>query len=57
MSSSCGDPSRKMPWYRQMMAMFAVENKQKEVERRANLPKEGNAQRRKVKQEDTLAGK
>jgi hypothetical protein len=53
MSSSNGDPSRKIPWYRQMLAKFENENKVKEVARR-NLPKETTADRRKATREDQI---
>ena len=57
MSSSTGDPSKKMTWYRSMMAKFDRQNKLLNIEKRKNTPKVTGKDRRKQKMEDVVAGK
>ena len=57
MSSSTGDPSRKISWYCSMMAKFDKENYEKEAERRKNAPRITGKDKRKQKMEDVVAGK
>lgn len=52
MSSSSGNPSRKQPWYRQMMAKLSNENTIK----MESLSKEKGVDRRKQKKEDQVYG-
>jgi hypothetical protein len=51
MSSSCGEPSRKMGWYRSMLAKFKNENKVKDQARRVS-----NIERRKQERENQVYG-
>ena len=57
MSSSTGDPSRKIGWFRSMCAKFDKENYEKEAERRKNAPRITNKKVREQKMEDVVAGK